>query len=77
MTSILSPGDGSKKLEYRKIGATALEVSVLGFGLGTISTEGWGKIDEAESLTLLREARDLGITFFELIFERLPFFSFN
>jgi len=52
-------------LEYRKIGATALEVSVLGFGLGTISTEGWGKIDEAESLTLLREARDLGITFFD------------
>jgi aryl-alcohol dehydrogenase-like predicted oxidoreductase len=52
-------------LKYRKLGATDMEVSEVGFGVWTVSTGWWGKLEERESMTLLNEALDLGINFFD------------
>jgi aryl-alcohol dehydrogenase-like predicted oxidoreductase len=42
-----------------------LEVSAVGFGLWTVSTTWWGIEDEALAVRLLREAYDLGVTFYD------------
>ena len=52
-------------MKYRKLGATDMEVSEVGFGVWTVSTGWWGKLEERESMTLLNEALDLGINFFD------------
>jgi aryl-alcohol dehydrogenase-like predicted oxidoreductase len=52
-------------MEYRRLGSTALDVSVVGFGLWTTSTGWWGDYTDADAVALLREARGLGITFFD------------
>ncbi|MBI5284337.1 MAG: aldo/keto reductase [Chloroflexi bacterium] len=52
-------------MEHRKLGNTDLRPSVVGFGLWTLSTGWWGDYTDAQAVALLREARDLGITFFD------------
>jgi aryl-alcohol dehydrogenase-like predicted oxidoreductase len=52
-------------MKYRTIGATGVPVSEIGFGVWTVSTSWWGVTDEAVGLRLLRQAYDLGITFFD------------
>lgn len=52
-------------MEYRRLGSSGLDVSVVGFGNWTTSTGWWGDYTDAEAVALLREARDLGITFFD------------
>jgi aryl-alcohol dehydrogenase-like predicted oxidoreductase len=52
-------------MEYRKLGRTDIEVSAVGFGVWTLSTGWWGEVSDDAALALLREARDLGITFFD------------
>jgi len=52
-------------MEYRIAGRTGIRVSAVGFGLWTISTTWWGIEDESHGLDLLRQAYDLGITFFD------------
>ena len=52
-------------MKYRNLGKTDLEVSEIGFGVWTVSTGWWGKLEERESMTLLSEALDLGINFFD------------
>jgi len=52
-------------LKYRNLGITDLEVSEVGFGVWTVSTGWWGKIDERDGIALLDEALDLGINFFD------------
>ena len=52
-------------MKYRKLGKTDMEVSEVGFGVWTVSTGWWGKLDEGESMALLSEALDLGINFFD------------
>jgi len=52
-------------MNYRKLGTTDLELSEVGFGVWTVSTNWWGKIDEDEGLALLTRAYDLGINFFD------------
>ena len=52
-------------MKYRNLGKTDLEVSEVGFGVWTVSTGWWGKLEERESITLLSEALDLGINFFD------------
>jgi aryl-alcohol dehydrogenase-like predicted oxidoreductase len=52
-------------MEYRQLGQTALRPSVVGFGLWTLSTGWWGDYTDAEAVGLLREARALGVNFFD------------
>ena len=52
-------------MKYRNLGKTDLEVSEVGFGVWTVSTGWWGKIDERDGIALLDQALDLGINFFD------------
>ncbi len=42
-----------------------MRVSEIGFGVWTLSTGWWGKIDPPKAVSLLRKARDLGVNFFD------------
>ncbi|MDP6494345.1 MAG: aldo/keto reductase, partial [Dehalococcoidia bacterium] len=52
-------------MKYRMLGKTELEVSEVGFGVWTVSTRWWERTDERDDITLLDEALDLGINFFD------------
>lgn len=56
-------------MEYRKFGATDLEVSAIGFGTwpigGTFTEQGYGGVDDQEAIAAIRHALDLGITCFD------------
>ncbi|MBM3945246.1 MAG: aldo/keto reductase [SAR202 cluster bacterium] len=52
-------------MKYRTLGSTGLTVSEVGFGVWSVSTNWWGKIDEDTGIKLLRKAFDLGITLFD------------
>ena len=52
-------------MKYRKLGKTDLQVPEVGFGVWTVSTGWWGNLDERDSVALLNEAVDLGVTFFD------------
>ena len=52
-------------MKYRQVGSTDVTVSEIGFGVWTVSTTWWGITDEAVGIRLLRQACDLGITFFD------------
>ena len=47
------------------IGATDLTVSEVGFGLWTVSTGWWGKVDKPDAIKLLRDAVEAGVTLFD------------
>ncbi len=52
-------------MQYRKLGKTDLTVSAVGFGVWTVGSTWWGITDEDYGVDLLRQAFDLGITFFD------------
>jgi len=52
-------------MELRPLGTTGLEVSAIGFGVWTVSTGWWGTYSDEDAIALLREGKDLGITFFD------------
>ncbi len=52
-------------MRYRELGSTGIRVSEIGFGLWTVATKWWGITDEEVGIGLLREAFDLGITFYD------------
>ncbi len=52
-------------MQYTTLGRTGLKVSVAGLGCGGNSRIGLGKIPEAESVTLVREAIELGVNFLD------------
>ncbi len=52
-------------MEYRTLAGTPLTVSAVGFGVWTVGTTWWGVTDRNAGIALLREAFDLGITFFD------------
>lgn len=52
-------------MRYRNFGNSDLKVSVVGFGVWTVSTTMWGVTDHEVRLSLLRRAYDLGITFYD------------
>jgi aryl-alcohol dehydrogenase-like predicted oxidoreductase len=52
-------------VEHRALGQSGIDVSVLGFGLWTLSTGWWGEYTDADAVALLRDARARGITFFD------------
>src|SRR3990172_3412849 len=52
-------------MKYRNLPNTDLKLSAVGFGVWTVSTTWWGITDENYGVDLLRQAYDLGITFFD------------
>ena len=48
-------------MEYRRLGKTGREVSVIGFGAWAIGGD-WGTVDDADSLRALHAAADAGVT---------------
>ena len=43
-------------MKYRQIGTTDLNVSEVGFGVWTVSTNWWGKIEEQQGISLMTSA---------------------
>ena len=52
-------------MEYRALGNTGKQVSVVGFGVWTVSTTMWGISDDAVGISLLHRAHELGINFYD------------
>ena len=52
-------------MKYRRLGASDITVSEVGFGLWTVSTNWWGVIGPDEGVRLLQEAQELGVTLFD------------
>lgn len=53
-------------MKYRNLGNTGMKVSEIGFGTWTLALDWWGKkLEEDESIKMLKRAYDLGINFFE------------
>ena len=50
-------------MRFRRFGDSKLEVSEVGFGVWTIATDWWGKVDDKAGL--VHAALDAGITFFD------------
>lgn len=51
-------------MDYRRLGRTDMEVSVIGFGAWAIGNA-WGEVDDAESLRALHAAVDAGVNFID------------
>ena len=52
-------------MKYRKLPRTDLELSEVGFGVWTVATNWWGERTEAEQASLLENAMEAGINFFD------------
>lgn len=52
-------------MKYRKLGATSIEVSEIGFGTWGLGGTSYGPVDDNESVRALQRAFDLGITFYD------------
>jgi aryl-alcohol dehydrogenase-like predicted oxidoreductase len=52
-------------MKYRPLGTTNLQISEVGFGVWTVATNWWGKIDEGDGVKLLVKALDRGVNFFD------------
>ncbi|MHB8146288.1 MAG: aldo/keto reductase [Vulcanimicrobiaceae bacterium] len=52
-------------MKYRTYPNSDVTVSEVGFGLWTTSTGWWGNTSDDEAVTMLREAKELGITVFD------------
>ncbi len=52
-------------MKYRNLKSTDLQLSEVGFGVWSVSTNWWGEVSEDAGIQLLRQAADLGITFFD------------
>jgi aryl-alcohol dehydrogenase-like predicted oxidoreductase len=63
-----APGVGSRAkdflMQYRKLGKTSYDVSVVSFGAWAIGGS-WGKTDDVASMAALERALDRGINFFD------------
>lgn len=52
-------------MQYRTFPGTDIQASTVGFGVWTVATTWWGITDRAVGIDLLRQALDLGITFYD------------
>ncbi len=52
-------------MRYRSIAGTDIELSEVGFGVWTVTAGWWGERSDEEAVTLLRQAFDRGVTFFD------------
>src|SRR4249920_866447 len=58
-------GSTLRAVKTRTFGTSGIPASEVGFGLWTVSTGWWGEHSDQSAVALLREAYDLGITFFD------------
>ena len=52
-------------MRYRQVPGTDLRVSEVGFGVWTVASGWWGEYTDDQAVTLLRQAFDRGVTFFD------------
>ncbi len=52
-------------MQSKYLGDSGVGVSVIGLGAWTLGLDWWGKLEESESIRLVKRALDLGITFFD------------
>ena len=52
-------------MKYRHLPRTDLHLSEVGFGVWTLGTNWWGRIEEDDKVRLLEKAVELGINFFD------------
>ncbi len=52
-------------MRYRTVAGTDIEVSETGFGVWTVTAGWWGEYSDQQAVTLLRQAFDRGVTFFD------------
>lgn len=52
-------------MKYRRLGTTDLTVSEISFGVWSVSTGWWGKVEKQDAIKLLRNAQETGINFFD------------
>ena len=52
-------------MKFRKLPRTDLVLSEVGFGVWTVATNWWGKIEDADKAALLENAVERGINFFD------------
>ncbi|MDX1933316.1 MAG: aldo/keto reductase [Capsulimonadales bacterium] len=52
-------------MQYRTFPRTDVRVSTIGFGVWTVATTWWGITDRRIGIDLLRQALDLGVTFYD------------
>lgn len=52
-------------MRFRRIASTEIEVSEIGFGVWTVASGWWGDYSDQDAITLLRQAYDRGVTFFD------------
>jgi aryl-alcohol dehydrogenase-like predicted oxidoreductase len=52
-------------MEYRKLGQSSLEVSLIGYGAWALSRKGWGDVNEKEALETVEKSIENGINFFD------------
>jgi aryl-alcohol dehydrogenase-like predicted oxidoreductase len=52
-------------MKTREFGSSGIAASEVGFGLWTLATGWWGEHTDESAIALLREAYDLGITFYD------------
>jgi aryl-alcohol dehydrogenase-like predicted oxidoreductase len=52
-------------MRYRRLAGTEIDVSEVGFGVWTVASGWWGEYTDEQAVTLLRQAFDRGVTFFD------------
>ena len=52
-------------LKYRQLPRTDLQLSEVGFGLWTVATNWWGRIEESDKVRLLEQAVEMGVNLFD------------
>lgn len=52
-------------VRHRTIAGTDIELSEVGFGVWTVAAGWWGQYSDAQAVTLLRQAYDRGVTYFD------------
>ena len=52
-------------MKFRELPRTELVLPEVGFGVWTVATNWWGKISEATRASLLENALELGVNFFD------------
>ncbi len=52
-------------MQYRQLGPTDLSISTVAFGVWSVSTGWWGKVEKPDAIRLLQQALELGVTLFD------------